>query len=1198
VPYIVGLAYLAVGILVFLLQRRQAAARSYAVMCVGIAGGCAFLFDIYTTHVLARLWTLAVPLAAGGLMCMALLFPQEHRLVTRWPFLRWFPFVPSILIGVVGLTMVYNNLSPNEYAQVWRWGFVYAIVGAVAFLGMTVYRRWSSPSPIVREQSRIILWSSAVAFLPMAVWLVIFLVSPRQMTPTGLLFLPMVIFPLGVAYAILCYRALDVDQMVRRGMTDILLTAAVVAFYIAVIRFFNNVLNLTIPTTDPLAIVMLVLGLAIVLNPVHARVQPVVDRVFYPGRTNYRQALQTFSERLTQAVDVDTVLSVLYEHLTKSVHAEPAWIFLHDARAMAYIAQPAPSGERPLPGATRFPEDSPLVEALNESRAPLYIPPGRSQPRSLVSEQARLEALGTPLFVPLRGKERLEGWLALNKASGLPFTSEDLSFIEALADQTALALGKARIFSDLDRRVQELLAISLISQAVNFTLPMDDIYELIYTQTARILEAHNFFVVLYDGQRNRLRYAFYVEGGERYYPDDEWPLGIGLVSEIIRTNQPICTDDYMAECERRGVPPGSKTGQAWMGVPLMSGDHPIGAINVSSFDPDVRYTSEHLQIFRTIADQTAIILERNRLYREMEQRAQQLATLNEVGRTITSTLELRTVLNLIMDKAVEILNAEAGSLLLVDPDTGDLVFEVVLGPTSSEIQGTRLPAGTGIVGTVAMTAEPIIVNEAQTDARWFAGLDTRSGDFVTRALIAVPMIAKGRVVGVLEVVNKRDGTFFDEGDQNLLSAFAASAAISIENARLYTLTDQALSARVEELQTLQRIDRELNTTLDYERTLDLTVEWAMRVSGAQAGLIGILEPEGKGLLLHAVRGYPPEVERFRESPWPLEQRSIISRVVTTGFPSLVPDVRKDPDYAEFIPSTRSQLTVPVARENQVIGVIALESDRLNGFDLEALNMVVRLADHAAVSITNAQLYEQVKRANQYKSEFVSIVAHELKLPMTSIKGYSDLLAMGAAGQPTEAQLQLLNVIRSNVDRMNTLVSDLLDISRIEAGRLKLDIRPVSMRVVVEETLRPLRKHIEDKQQTLEVDVPDDLPDVMGDKARLIQVLSNLVSNAYKYTPNGGHITVRVRLDGASGGDRRFVVCSVIDTGVGMSPEDVEKLGQKFFRAGDPRVRDVPGHGLGFSIAKNLVEMQGGQMTIQSELDKGSTFSFTVPVASG
>jgi len=1196
VPYVVGLFYLVLGLWVFAVRRDQAVGRAFTAMCIGTAGVCTLLFDIYTTHIFAWVWTGAIPLAAGGLAALSLLFPQEQSFVARWPALRWLPFLVSLLIAASGWAAIYTSNIPDLYAQPWRWAFIYTVLGIVMFLGMTAYRLWSSPSPIVRQQSRIILWGSAVTFVPTGIWLAAFVLFPGLLFPTPPVFLVLIVFPLAVAYAILRYQVLDVDLVISRSITYVVLTATIGLVYFVVVNALNRLLRSTVSATDPWLIAFVVLGLAILLDPVRARVQLAVDRVFYRRRVDYREALQSFGDQLTRAIDLDKVLATLYEQLSKTVHAESIWVFLQDTRAVEYVACPAPGGERPAPGTARFSSDSPLVRVLRDSRGPLYIQTDRPLPSALAPERPRLNALATPLFVPLRG-ERLEGWLALgSKVSGAPFTSDDLHFISALADETVLALGRARTFSDLERRVKELSALSLISQAVNFTLPLDDIFELIYTQTARILDARNFFVVLYDGKREKLRFAFYVEEDERFYPDEEWPLGVGLTSEIIRTSQPICTDDYAAECARRGVVSGGKPGHAWMGVPLMAGDRAAGVISVSSFEPDLRYTEEHLQIFRAIADQTANILEKNRLYREMEQRAQQLATLNEVGRTITSTLELRPALNLIMDKAVEILNAEAGSLLLVNPETGDLIFEVTLGPTAGDIQGTRLRMGTGIVGTVAQTAEPVIVNEAQSDRRWFSGVDTRSGEFTTRALIAVPMMTKDRVIGVLEVINKRDGNPFDVGDQNLLSAFAANAAVSIENARLYTMTDQALAARVEELQTLQRIDRELNTTLDYERALELTAEWAMRASGARAGLIGVTAPEDAGLLLHALRGYPGEMDEFRQTPWPLD-RGIIGRVVTTGMPNMVPDVQQDPDYAEVIPTTRSQLTVPVAHENRVIGVIVLESDQVNGFDLEDLNFVVRLADHAAVSIVNAQLYEEVKRANQYKSEFVSIVAHELKLPMTSIKGYSDLLVMGAVGQPTEGQLQFLNVIRSNVDRMNTLVSDLLDISRIETGRLKLDIKPVAMRVVVEETLRTLRKHIEDKQQSLVVDVPEGLPDVMGDKSRLIQVLANLVSNAYKYTLAGGSITVEVRPDGVSSDGKQFLVCRVRDTGVGMSPEDLEKLGQKFFRAGDQRVRDVPGHGLGFSIAKNLVEMQGGEMRIESELDKGSTFSFTVPVAS-
>ena len=1199
VPYIVGLFFMALALWMYLVRRQQPTGRVFTVMCLGVAGACACWFDIYTTHVLAWAWSASIPLAAGGLVGLALLFPQEQSFVSRFPILRWAPFLGSLIVILPAWATVYNTNAGTFYVIAWRWGFMYAILGIVVFIGMLAYRYKSSPSPIVRDQSRIILLGSGLAFLPIGVYLFVFLSIPDTSIPSVLFFLPLTFFPLALFYSILRYRVLDIDLVISRSITYVLLTAAIGFVYFLFVNAVNSLLNVSIPATNPWLIAICVLALAVFLEPARARVQLAVDRTFYRGRVDYREVSQQFSEQLTRSVGLDEVLGALYEQISRALRAEPAWVFLYHSDTLGYLAHPAPSGERPAPGANRFPIASPLVTML-QNGGPIYIMADRPLIKSLLPERARLDVLGTPLFVPLHGQDRLEGWIALGpKISGSPFSSEDLNFVHALADQTALALGKARSVSDLERRVKELSALSLISQAVNFTLPVDDIFELIFTQTGRVLAVQSFSVVLYDEQRKSLRFAFYVEDDERYEPREEMPLGVGLASEIVRTAQAICTEDYVVECERREVAPGGtlRAGRAWMGVPLMAGDRVFGVISVSTFDPDVRYTDDHLQVFRAVANQTANILEKNRLYHEMEQRAQQLATLNEVGRTITSTLELRPALNLVMEKAVEILDAEAGSLLLVDPDNGDLIFEVTLGPTAGEIQGMRLRMGTGIVGQVAESGEPIVVNEAQTDQRWFAGVDDRSGEFSTRSLLAVPMVTKDRVIGVLEVINKMDGAPFNENDKNLLSAFASNAAVGIENARLFTLTDRALAARVEELQTLQRIDRDLNTTLDYDKTLEITLEWAMRASEANAGLIAVLTPEGDGILLRVMHGYPPEVERYRQEPFPLD-RGIIGRVAKYGMPNMVPDVSQDEDYVPVLPSTHSQLTVPIARENRVIGIVALESEQINGFDLEDLNFVVRLADHAAVSITNAQLYEEVKRANQYKSEFVSIVAHELKLPMTSIKGYSDLLAMGAAGQPTETQLQFLNVIRSNVERMNTLVSDLLDISRIETGRLKLEVKPLEMQVVVEETLRTLRKHIEDKQQTLELDVPGDLPKVMGDRSRLIQVLANLVSNAYKYTPSGGHIMVRVEPDGVSDDGQPFLVCRVMDTGIGMSPEDVEKLGQKFFRASDQRARDVPGHGLGFSIAKNLVELQGGKITIESELNKGSTFSFTIPVSSG
>jgi signal transduction histidine kinase len=264
-----------------------------------------------------------------------------------------------------------------------------------------------------------------------------------------------------------------------------------------------------------------------------------------------------------------------------------------------------------------------------------------------------------------------------------------------------------------------------------------------------------------------------------------------------------------------------------------------------------------------------------------------------------------------------------------------------------------------------------------------------------------------------------------------------------------------------------------------------------------------------------------------------------------------------------------------------------------------IDFLTRLTDHAAIAISNAQLFGEVQRANVAKSDFVSFVAHELKNPMTSIKGYTELLAGGAVGQINEMQTNFLTTIKSNVERMSTLVSDLNDNAKIEAGRLRLEYKATSAPDLVDEVSRSLKRQIEDKKQTLEIILPAKISNMWADRIRVGQVLTNLVSNAYKYTPEGGVIQLgveEVANQWDEQGAARVVHLWVKDNGIGLTPEDQQKMFQKFFRSDDPKAREAPGTGLGLNITKGLVEMQGGKIWFESEYRKGTNFHFTVPVA--
>lgn len=395
---------------------------------------------------------------------------------------------------------------------------------------------------------------------------------------------------------------------------------------------------------------------------------------------------------------------------------------------------------------------------------------------------------------------------------------------------------------------------------------------------------------------------------------------------------------------------------------------------------------------------------------------------------------------------------------------------------------------------------------------------------------------------------------------------------------------------LEELAIMQRIDRELNDTLDVNRAMRITLDWAMRRSNADAGLVGVIEEDG--IRIVASQGYSTDMHLSVELP-------AIQRAIQKGQLQRLSTMGSAGDGIKLLAAARSQIAVPIHRQQKAIGVLLLESVDTECCAAETTDFLARLSDHAAIAISNAQLYAAVQSANVAKSDFVSLVAHELKTPMTAIKGHADVLTKSIVGPVNEAQVQLLNVIRSNVERMDALVVDLTDVSRIEAGHLRLERGAVSITEVVEEVVQSTRGQIDEKEQTLILQTADNLPPVWGDRARLIQVLANLVSNAYKYTPSGGRIAIRAEHTANQWdpeGAQEVVHVAVQDNGIGISPKEQEKVFLKFFRSEDQQARQVPGTGLGLNIAKYLVEMQGGRIWFESEFCKGTTFHFTVPVA--
>jgi signal transduction histidine kinase len=452
------------------------------------------------------------------------------------------------------------------------------------------------------------------------------------------------------------------------------------------------------------------------------------------------------------------------------------------------------------------------------------------------------------------------------------------------------------------------------------------------------------------------------------------------------------------------------------------------------------------------------------------------------------------------------------------------------------------------------------------------------------------------------VINKCSGGPFNEDDQTLLTAFAGQAVVALENARLLHQTDEELQERVSELSLLQQLDRDLNTTLELDSVVNLTLDWVLRTCGATAGGL-VLVVDGVARLV-ATRGYD---ESFGPDSVDSEtlKAGLIGRVLRSGKPHLAKDVHEHPNYIAAAFDTLSQMTVPITHKQEIIGAIAVESNRPAAFDPRNVEVAIRVVDHAAVAIANAILYEQVIEANDAKSEFVSMVSHELKTPMTSVQGYTDLILSGVTGEINPKQREYLQTITSNIRRMGTLIQDLTDISRIETNHLNISPAPMSFAKVISDTLQITQTLSQEKDIEVHLDLPVNLPAVMGDQERLIQVMTNLLSNACKYSPPGSdvYLTVKADLHRGHGVDngrppQPVLVCSVRDTGYGISESDQARLFTKFFRAYDPNIRQSPGTGLGLSITKGIVELHGGRIWFESKLGEGTTFHFTIPQVDG
>ena len=384
---------------------------------------------------------------------------------------------------------------------------------------------------------------------------------------------------------------------------------------------------------------------------------------------------------------------------------------------------------------------------------------------------------------------------------------------------------------------------------------------------------------------------------------------------------------------------------------------------------------------------------------------------------------------------------------------------------------------------------------------------------------------------------------------------------------------------LDDLNLLQQIDKELKTTLNRKEVARLALHWVTQKTKAAASLLGSVD--GNLLKLWATHGVDKQIEQ----PYSL---------FDIGITKYVDEIVQEPvaGYGRLHPDARHRTIIPLLRNSIIHDILVV--DTLEPVSASTIRFLKRLSSHIAIALHNAQLYADAKAANEAKTNFVAMVSHELKNPLTAIQSYTYLLRNQLTNLTVEQQQEYLSVVFEGSKRIHQLALELDDITQMETGQFRLVIEDVSFKETLLGVAKLLETQIAEKKQTLSLNLPETLPLVRADAKRLSQILTNLISNACKYTLESGTIQVSARR--VTNGSAAILYVAVKDSGIGIAPEDQEKIFSQFFRADDENVKNVSGTGLGLNINKKLVELQGGKIDFTSIYGKGSTFFFTIPIS--
>jgi PAS domain S-box-containing protein len=755
------------------------------------------------------------------------------------------------------------------------------------------------------------------------------------------------------------------------------------------------------------------------------------------------------------------------------------------------------------------------------------------------SRHVTVSVNGSEVDVPLIIDDEIIGVLVVESEREDAFDERDIEILEAAARHAAIAIGRTRLLAAERQRVSEHRALLDTMQDLSGELELPRLLQRVLERAVSLLRVTGGeLAILDDDSQELVIVASHNIGsdstGTRMRPSE------GAMGQVARSREPLIIPNYQA-WPGRSDKYAATTARGVIVVPLLIGQRLVGTLAAVHTEADRTFGPEDLRLLNLFAPQAAIAIENARLFTAERQRASEQQALLATMQDLSAELELGKLLQSVLSRAIGLLGVTGGELAIYDETAKELVIVASLN-IGADSAGLHIKLGEGAMGHVAATLEPLVIPNY---LEWAHRLDTYA-ETTARGVMVVPLLIGQRLVGTLASVHTESDRTFGPEDLRLLNLFAPQAAIAIENARLYT--------------EAQRQRRYFETVVQNSPVAIVTLDLA--------GAIVSLNPAFERLF-----GYTLEEAVGRKLDDLINTEETLSEAVSytddaaSGRPAHGIGKRRRRD-GTFLDVELAGVPVEVAGER--VGILALYHD------------VTELL----------QARREAESANQAKSQFLANMSHELRTPLNAIIGYSEMLQEEAEELELDAFVPDLGRIRSSGRHLLSLINDVLDLSKIEAGRMELFLEAFDLGDAIEEVAATVAPLVARNGNALDIRVDDEVRAMRADPIKVRQIMLNLLSNASKFTEQG---TIVVTAEPLTFRDAPWVELAVRDSGIGMTPEQMAGLFEAFAQADASTTRRYGGTGLGLAISRKFCRLMGGDVVAESEPGRGSTFTVRLPL---